>query len=144
MNDRGLFAITAASTVIQLGPDRRGTATFTVSNISGHAVRGRARFVLLGGGDPGWFAVAGPADRDFAAGGTHQYLIQVSVPSDAPRGSYRFRLDMSALPDSAERPTSGPPVAFTVEASGVPVPADGRGCIPWATVLRWLARRREV
>ncbi|NIM94241.1 MAG: hypothetical protein GTO18_11090 [Anaerolineales bacterium] len=107
-----LFDITVPTTTVDLGSQRKGQISFTVTNISGRALRGRAVVVPDDTSTGGWIIIEGQHTRDFPISGTQQYVVEVAVPSDARAGTYSFRLDMAreAIPD--EDYTEGPRVTF--------------------------------
>lgn len=111
------FAITAASNSVFLDKDRQGEVGFTVSNQSGHEIDGRAHLVTEEAEAQSWVALRGQTHRRFSTAGTEQYHVDIEVPSDAPSGSYEFRLDMvgEARPD--EQYVEGPSVTFQVQES---------------------------
>src|SRR5688500_12186975 len=108
------FAITAATNTAVLGAQRRGEASFTVTNVSGRAVRGRARAVASSAVAQDWLSLAGDAERDFALAGTQQFTVQIAVPPAAPPGPYTVRLDVANVADPDEDFAQGPTVAFEV------------------------------
>ena len=110
------FAITSASNSATLNAQRQGDATFTVSNTSGQAQRGRASVVAQQPASAGWLSVAGEVERDFAPGATQQYSVKINVPPNAPPGTYSFRLDMVGVENPDEDFTEGGPVTFSVPA----------------------------
>jgi len=113
------FAVTAATNSVLLDGNRKGETTFTVSNASGRALRGRAIIVPAAPAQMGWFTVAGQVERAFAIAGVEQYAVQVAAPAGVAPGSYAFHLDMvGEVPD--EEYTTGPTVTFTVIAPPPP------------------------
>lgn len=61
-----------------------------------------------------WFSIDGDVERQFAAGGTQQYTVQVKVPQTAPAGRYTFRLKMVGVPNPDELFGDGPAVSFEI------------------------------
>lgn len=108
------FAITAATSTVALDTGRRSEIAFTVSNISGRPLRGRARIVPLEGATAGWLTLVGEAERDFTLAGTQQFVVQVAVPQEVAAGRYLFRLDVVGVDNPDEEFTEGPGVTFTV------------------------------
>ncbi len=106
------FAITTASNTVLLNDKRQGQVTFTVNNISGRPLRGRARLVPQNPAVSDWLKIGGDAERDLTIAGTQQYPVQVSVPPQAAAGNYTFRLDMVAVDNPDEDFTQGPSVTF--------------------------------
>src|SRR5690242_13185087 len=97
------FTITTGSVTVVLNAQRKGEAAFTVTNISGQPVRGRATVQPLGTTAPGWLSIEDEAERNFSIGAAQQYSVQVVVPPDAAGGDYTFRMDAVdvANPDDA-------------------------------------------
>jgi hypothetical protein len=116
------FDITTATNTVLLGADRTGTAVFTVTNQTGHAVRARASLVAVDPTQAGWLTLAGLSERDYPIGGTEQLSVTVAVPPEATQGRYPFRLDVVSvlLPD--EDWAQGPVVAFEIAATPEPIP----------------------
>jgi hypothetical protein len=110
------FVITTATNTVLLGPERTGTAVFTVTNQTGHSVRARASLVPIAPTQTGWLTLAGLTERDYPIGGTEQLSVSVTVPPEATEGLYPFRVDVVSvlLPD--EDWAQGPVVAFQVPA----------------------------
>jgi hypothetical protein len=124
-----VFAITAASSAAPLDSTRKGSASFTVSNASGRALRGRARLFTANQVASPWLTIAGDAERDFPVAGVQQYTVQIAVPTTASPGSYSFRLDEVGVENPDEQYAQGPSVAFEVPAPPPPPPPPP--AIPW-------------
>jgi hypothetical protein len=122
------FTITTPTNSILLDLNRRSQATFTVSNISGRATRGRARLVPQSTISAPWLALGGAPERDFPIASTLQYSVAVTVPPTAPPGSYIFRLDMVGVENPDEDLSQGPGVTF--EVSVLPVSK-----FPWWIII---------
>ncbi len=116
------FAITAASNSIFLDKDRRATAAFTITNVSGRPLRGRVRLTFPNEAVAPWVSVVGAAERDFAIAASQQITVQVAVPPAAPPGQYTFRLDMVGVDNPDEEFAEGPSVAFDVPQPVAPKP----------------------
>jgi hypothetical protein len=121
------FAITSPSNTIALNAKGQGDTTFTVTNTSGRALRGRARLVPKNPDAAAWLKLLDEAERDFDAGATQQYVVQVAVPPTAAHGSYSFSLDMVGLDNPDENYTQGPAMSFQITTA--PVPA--KKPFPW-------------
>ena len=89
-----VFAITTAATSFRLDAQGRAETSFTVSNASGRALRGRAEVRATDAAQQGWLSVVGDGERDFPANGTHQIAVKVAAPPGSPAGKFSFRLDM--------------------------------------------------
>ncbi len=116
------FAITAASNTILLDSQRQGQTTFTVTNLLGRPLRGRARLVTQQPDAAPWLSIVGEAERDLPIAGTQQYAVQVTVPASGPAGGYSFRLDMIGVENPDELFTEGPTVSFSVPEPEVKKP----------------------
>src|SRR6476646_1232051 len=116
------FVITTATNTVLLGPERTGTAVFTVTNQTGHAVRARATLVPIAPTQTGWLTLAGLTERDYPIGGTEQLSVSVAVPPEATEGLYPFRVDVVSVLLPAEDWAQGPAVAFQVPATTIPIP----------------------
>jgi hypothetical protein len=114
------FAITAATNTVFLESNRQGQTSFTVSNTTAHAVRGRAHLVAQQTSAASWLTFQGDAEREFVSSGSHQYVVQITLPPGAPAGDYTFRLDMVDLANPDDDFSEGPVVKFVVTPS-VPV-----------------------
>ena len=121
-----LFNVTAADSVVRLDARRTAEASFTVSNVSGRAVRGRAILVAENPVALPWLAIEGEAERDFSMTGTQQFTVRIVVPAGAPAGRYTFRLDMVDTDNPDENYTQGQGVTFELIEI-----VDGGPRIPW-------------
>ena len=117
-----VFDITAASDVVRLDTKGQGDAAFTVSNVSGRRMRGRAKAVPQDPATAGWLKIAGDVERDFPSGGTQLITASVSVPADARPGTYSFRLDVVSVDNPDEETAQGPSVSVTVAEASPPPP----------------------
>jgi hypothetical protein len=124
------FVVTTPTTTISLDRQRRAQAVFTVSNLSGRAISGRARIVPANPVAAPWLGIAGHTERDFPIGGTQQFTVEIAPPADAPPGTYIFQLQVVGLDNPDEEITQGPGVTFTVPAPGTVPPAPARA-FPW-------------
>ncbi|MEX2430567.1 MAG: hypothetical protein WD645_01450 [Dehalococcoidia bacterium] len=109
-----LFTVTTTTNTLRLDEKRQGEAVFTVFNAAGRPIRGRA---LLHAEDPraeDWLSLAGDVERDFPIAGTEQYSVRITVPPEAPPGSYLFRLDMVGVERPDEDYTQGQTVTCEV------------------------------
>jgi hypothetical protein len=111
------FAITAASTTIQLSDARQGEAVFTVSNTSGQPLEGRATITPNDPATAGWFQMVGDVERAFEPDETHQYNVQITVPPDTAPGSYSFHLDIVGVENPDDQYSRGPTVQVQVPAA---------------------------
>jgi hypothetical protein len=121
------FSVTAVAATVALDAERKGLASFTVTNTTAVQSRGRAVIEALPGADPTWFTLVGEAARPFQPGATEQYPVQVALPPTAPAGTYSFRLNAVAEANPDEDTTTGPTVTF--EAGAAAAPAKRK--FPW-------------
>ncbi len=120
------FAITAATNIVSLDNNRQGQTSFTVSNTTGRAIRGRAHVVVLSAAAGAWVTLVGEAERDFASAGSQQYAVQITVPPSTPVGDYTFRLDVVDVANPDENFSEGPTIRFVVAA-----PPPAKKPFPW-------------
>lgn len=110
------FSILPASTSIPLDAAGKGSASFTVTNQTGHPVRARVTLTFLGDPQPPreWIIPPEVTERDLAVDGAQQFTVLIVVPPKSPGGTYLFRLDAvsTALPD--EEWAHSPEVHFIV------------------------------
>lgn len=116
------FAITAAANTVRLDANRRGEATFTVSNVLTRRLQGRALLVTEDPTVAAWLTLVGSAERDFEVAGTQQYPVRIAAPATVPTGVYPFRLDMVGVENPDELFTQGPTVAIEVTTISPPPP----------------------
>jgi hypothetical protein len=147
-----VFDITAVSDAVRLDTKGQGDAAFTVSNVSGRRLRGRATVIPKDAATAKWFVLAGEAERDFPPGATHQFPVKVTVPPDAPAGKYTFRVDVVSVDNPDEETAQGPAVGVTVAEAPAPPPKSYRLWFALAIVLLlivggvaiWLVRPRPA
>ena len=111
------FTITTPAATVALDQNRTGEASFTVSNVSGQAIRARVRIVPVEGAPSTWFSVVGDAERDFAAGAAQQFTVRIDPALGAPPGAYTFRADVVGIEHPDDDFTEGPSCTVTVPAS---------------------------
>jgi beta-lactam-binding protein with PASTA domain len=134
------FAITTTATDT-LKTDARGhaEAVFTVTNTSPRPVRGMARVKALESAKQEWLQITGESERDFAPGGTQQFVVtfdaRVTVPpasgtkppgtsstastptTGAAADKYSFRIDVASATNPDEDFTEGPVVKVELPAA---------------------------
>jgi Cep192 domain 4 len=123
------FTITTTTGSIQLDGRRQGSVAFSVTNVSGRPLHGRARPVPDGGADASWFTVADGSGEAVPDGGTLQYVVQIAAPLTAPAGTSRFRLDVLGTEDPDELQAHGQWVAVIVP------PVAKTRVIPWPWII---------
>jgi hypothetical protein len=116
------FVITTATNTVLLGPDQTGTASFTVTNETGRAVRARSTLVAIDPTQASWLTLGGAVERNYPIGGTEQVAASVAVPLGGTAGLYPFRLDVVSVDLPDEDWAQGPVVAFQLQDTKVPPP----------------------
>ncbi|GAB3271199.1 hypothetical protein [Microbacterium lacusdiani] len=117
----------AGPTQVAIDAARRGTGSFTVSNVTGRPVKARLIVRAGAGTEERWFSIVGEAERALPTAGTTTVDVTVAVPDDAPAGPGTFAIG-AALEESPDQVVSGPTVAFTV-------PERARRRFPWWIVV---------
>lgn len=121
-----VFAITSATDHILLNSDRKGEATFTVTNGSTRSVRAQIRLRSLEEAKGEWLSLAGEAERDFTPEGTQQVAVKVQMPAGTPSGKHSFRVDVVSVENPDEDYSEGPVVALRMG-----LPARPARPFPW-------------
>jgi hypothetical protein len=127
------FAITTTATDT-LKTDAKGhaEAVFTVTNTSPRPMRGMARARALESAKQEWLQMTGESERDFAPGGTQQFVVTFDAPVITPPAAdtkppgtsspattpatgaaadkYSFRIDVASATNPDEDFTEGPVV----------------------------------
>jgi hypothetical protein len=110
---RSVFTITAPSDTARIDYQNHGQIVFTVTNVGGHPLRGRAKVVTQDPNQSAWLKIGGEAERDFAVNGTQQYTVTIDAKNGKP-GKYSFRFDVVSVELPDEEYTQGPTTSFTV------------------------------
>ncbi|HEX8738166.1 MAG TPA: PASTA domain-containing protein [Pyrinomonadaceae bacterium] len=129
-----LFAITAAPDKLKTETGS-ATTSITVTNSTSRPLRGVVKVKPLGNTQSQWLKIDGETERDFPAGGTHQFTVTFNKPKPAPTPnptpqpaeSFPFRVDAISATNPDEDFTEGP--VITVEIPEVK-PAEKKG-VPW-------------
>ncbi|MEO8286257.1 MAG: hypothetical protein ABI670_07445 [Chloroflexota bacterium] len=121
------LAITAATSNVLLDAQRRGEASFTVSNASGRPLRARVSVVPAPPAEAAWFAVLGTNERDFAVNGAQQFTVNIVAPPSVAPGNYAFRMDAVGVENPDDDFVRGPAVAFEVTGVAVVQPTAKKG-----------------
>jgi hypothetical protein len=111
------FAISTPSASIMLPPNRSAEVPFTVTNLSGRALRAKATPRGLGSAPAEWFKLAGDAELQFDEGAIKQVKVIVDPALGAMAGSYAFRLDVTAVESPETAYAEGPECAVAVPGS---------------------------
>ena len=98
-----IFTITTPTQTLKADASGAATTVFTVTNTTSRPVRGIAKVKPLGNTEAQWLMIDGEAERDFPAGGTHQFTVNFNKPKPAtppappsapqPAEFFPFRLD---------------------------------------------------
>lgn len=123
------FAITTASDHVTLDAQGHGEVTYTISNTTTRPLRAWPTIKGLGSIDEGWLSVVGGGERSFSPGESHQFVVKIKAPADAPTGKYSFRLNViSGSRDVEDESIEGPAAFFEIKPAPVPTPGGG---FPW-------------
>jgi hypothetical protein len=126
------FAITTAGDQISLDQQGNGEITYTVSNTTTRPLRAWPRIKGLGSTDESWVSVVSGGERSFSPGESHQFVVKVNVPANAPTGRYSFRLNViSGSREVEDESIEGPAVSFEVKPAPTVPP---RREFPWRLV----------
>lgn len=130
-----VFGITAPDATVELDEKkRRGSVSFTVSNISGRELEARAQ---VEPGEPGqaeWYAIKGDPQRTFGPEETEQFRVEIDAPSDAPSGKYGLRLEVVSVENPDEDFAVSPEIAVEVPEEEEPSPEPNGDGFKW-----WIA-----
>ena len=114
-----IFTITRPPQTLKADSNGRATTVFTITNTTSRPLRGIAKIKPLGNTEAAWLKIEGETERDFPAGGTHQFTVNFTKPKPAtlphPAETFEFRLDAFAADNPDEDFTEGPTV--TVETA---------------------------
>ncbi len=125
------FAITADDKPITVASSS-AEVSITVANTAGKPIRGQVRLVALGNTKAEWLSIDREVERDFAAGGTHQFVVRLSVPAGVPPGKYSFRLNTASVQNPDDEYAEGPVIAFVVDPPPpAPAPAKKSSWLFW-------------
>jgi hypothetical protein len=122
------FTVTTASGSVTLDASGTARASFTVTNTSPQALRGRLLARPRDPAKPDWFSIEGESIRDFPPNTAEQVVVHVEVPPGSPPGTYSFRLDAVSEDEPDENFTEGPYVGFDVATPPPPPPPKK---FPW-------------
>lgn len=146
-----VFTITTTATdTIKTDAKGHAEAVFTVTNTSPRPVRGMATVTPLDSAKQEWLRITGDQDRDFAAGGTQQFVVTFDAPvAPAPAAGaptpgtpatgaaladkYGFRLVVALATNPFEQFTQGQPVR--VEVPNTPPPPPPPPSRKWIFIL---------
>ena len=140
---------------VTLDSQGRGSVQYTVKNVTGAPIDGRAVLVSVPANKPpsgpvesGWVKIVPPTDRHFDQQ-EEQFVVKIEVPQKdrSKVGTYTFRLD-AVLVTVPDRGDEGPVMAFEVVAAAAKKPNMLAWLIPVIVVVViavgvgiWLASR---
>src|SRR6185503_20685011 len=79
------FTITTTATdTLKTNDKGHAEAVFTVTNTTARPVRGMARARVLDSTKQEWLQITGESERDFAPGGTQQFVVTFDAPVASP------------------------------------------------------------
>lgn len=127
------FEIKALTTAISLDADRKGQASFTVTNATNASIRGDVIVVPQAGAQALKFGVENPS-RHYEPGATEEIAVTVEVPPEVPAGTYGFVLRVllgGGVPE--EEYDDGPVVTCEIQDTPPPVvvPPPPPKPVPW-------------
>jgi hypothetical protein len=129
-----IFTITTAQQTLKADASGSATTVFTVTNSTSRPLRGFVKIKPLSNTQAQWLKVEGEAERDFPAGGTHQFTVAFNKPKPGtppsapqPAESFPFRLDAISAINPDEDFTEGP--LLTVEIPEQTV--EPKKSFPW-------------
>ncbi|HEX8249834.1 MAG TPA: PASTA domain-containing protein [Pyrinomonadaceae bacterium] len=151
-----VFAITTASDKLK-SETGSTTTVFTITNSTSRPLRGIVKVRPLGSTQAQWLKIEGETERDFPAGGTHQFTVDFNRPKPVaaptatpqPAESFPFRLDAISAINPDEDFTEGPVVTVEIPEQTV----EPKKPFPWwivavaavllivAGVVAWLLLR---
>lgn len=150
-----IFAITTVNDKLKADAGS-ATIVFTVTNTTSRPLRGIAKIKPLGSTEAQWLKIDGETERDFPAGGTHQFTVIFNKPKPAappigaqPAELFPFRLDEISAANPDEDFTEGPMVTIEIPEQKV----EEKKPFPWwiipvaavllifAGVILWLVLR---
>jgi len=125
--------MTTAGDTLKTDSKGHTEAAFTVTNTSNRPVRGMATAAALDSTKQEWLKITGEADRDFAAGGTQQYVVTFDSPVAAaaaptdpkaaastaatPADKYGFRLNVALATNPDEDFEQSPVIRVELPAA---------------------------
>jgi hypothetical protein len=117
------ISIDQDAAVVEQGGQAR--LTFTVTNVSGRAVRALVKLVPADDEHTPWLALVGEAQRDLASAQTGTVVVEVKPPRDAPPGTGKFGL-VVASEGNPDEDLAAAAAQFTVTQAAGPPPVRGR------------------
>jgi len=133
-----IFTITTPQQTLKANANGEATTVFTVTNATSRPVRGVVKVKPLGNTQAQWLKIDGETERDFPAGGTHQFTVTFSRPKPPtpataqPAESFPFRLDAISAINPDEDFTEGQVVTVEVPEQKVEPPKKP---FPWLWII---------
>ncbi|HEY0048542.1 MAG TPA: hypothetical protein VGB68_04610 [Pyrinomonadaceae bacterium] len=132
-----IFTITTAQQTLKANENGQATAVFTVTNAASRPVRYFVKIKPLGNTEAQWLMIEGETERDFPAGGTHQFTVNFNKPKSStapappsapqPAEAFPFRLDAISAINPDEDFTEGPVVTVEIPEQKV----EPKKSFPW-------------
>ena len=132
MSAQRSFTLSTPAPNVRADAEGGAEIVYTVANTSGLPNRGLARIVPLGDTRAEWLGLEGQNERDFPAGGIHQFTVSAKLPPGAA-GRYSLRLDMLSARKGGEEAYAGPVV--TIETTATAAPAKASRWWLWAAAI---------
>ncbi len=128
-----IFAITTAADKLK-AENGSATTVFTVTNTTSRPLRGVMKIKPLSNTEASWVKIEGETERDFPAGGTHQFTVSFNKPTPSnpqttlqSAESFPFRLDAVSATNPDEDFTEGPIVTVEIPEQK----AEQKKPFPW-------------
>jgi hypothetical protein len=111
------FSITAKTRAFQLDPQGKGVCTFTITNTGKATLDGRVRLTPTGQNPAvaDWLTIAEPVEQSYKPNEERSYSVTITVPADAPGGTYLFRAEAYSVANPNDDYIGGPEFSFTVQ-----------------------------
>lgn len=109
-----LFEITTPENHIRLDGSRAGSATFTLANLSGHALRARITVTAEPPIAQPWLSISGASERIIDAGAVVAVDVQIAAPTSAAPGRYVFSVGAADTDRPDDTFSESPSVSFDV------------------------------
>ena len=111
------FTISTNQSTLELDAQRHAEATFTVNNVSGRALRGRAVLKPADKSIESWLKLDGESERNFMIADQQTYKLLIDAPVKAGPGTYPLQFNMVGVAVPEDDLTEGPTVSFKVVAA---------------------------
>ncbi|HEX3133937.1 MAG TPA: PASTA domain-containing protein, partial [Planctomycetota bacterium] len=121
------FTISAKTRSFQLDPQGKGVCNFVIANSGKAALEGRVRLTPTGQ-NPAvaeWLTIAEPTEQAYKPNEERSYSVNITVPADAPGGTYLFRAEAYSVANPNDDYVGGPEFSFTVLRATPGQPSKG-------------------